>query len=141
MRTGEVNEADLTLLNSHVCKEKEKGDYSITLAPYVKIAENINEKRLAEIDSEEFCYEGTVEGDIKDFIVPLRLKLKAGAQVIFCRNDVQHRYVNGTIAKVVELEESVVKVKCENGAEINVEPVTWESGRARNGCITLRRIM
>ena len=127
MRTGEVNETDLALLNSHVCKEKEKGDYSITLAPYVKIAENINEKRLAEIDSEEFCYEGMVEGDIKDLIVPLRLKLKVGAQVIFCRNDVQHRYVNGTIAKVVELEESVVKVKCENGAEINVEPVTWES--------------
>lgn len=127
MRTGEVNEADLVLLNSHVCKEKGKDDYSITLAPYVKIAENINEKRLAEIDREEFCYEGMVEGDIKDFIVPLRLKLKVGAQVIFCRNDVQHRYVNGTIAKVVELEKSVVKVKCEDGAEINVEPVTWES--------------
>ena len=68
-----------------------------------------------------------MEGDIKDFIVPLRLKLKVGAQVIFCRNDVQHRYVNGTIAKVVGLEENVVKVMCENGTEINVEPVTWES--------------
>lgn len=119
MRTGEVNEADLALLNSHVCKKEEKGDYSITLAPYVKIAENINEKRLAEIDNDEYCYEGMVEGDIKDFIVPLRLKLKVGAQVIFCRNDVQHRYVNGTIAKVMELEENVVKVMCENGTEIN----------------------
>ncbi len=127
MRTGEVNEADLALLNSHVCNEKEKGDYSITLAPYVAIAENINEKKLAEIDSKEFCYEGMVEGDIKDFIVPQRLKLKVGAQVIFCRNDVQHRYVNGTIAKVVELEENIIKVRREDGMEFCVEPVTWES--------------
>ena len=62
----------------------------------------------------------------KDFIVPEQLRLKVGAQVIFCRN-VSRNCVNGTIAKVSSLSENTITVKLEDGSEVNVEQAVWES--------------
>ena len=56
----------------------------------------------------------------------MELRLKVGAQVIFCRNDFGQGLVNGTIAKVVELSDDNIKVALENGNEINVEKMRWE---------------
>ena len=63
----------------------------ITLASLNKTADSINQKQLAEIESEEYTYEGTVTGKFEEkrFPVDLTLKLKVGAQVMFTRND-QH---------------------------------------------------
>ena len=56
----------------------------------------------------------------------MELRLKVGAQVIFCRNDFGQGLVNGTIAKVVELSDDYIKVALENGNEIHVEKMVWE---------------
>ena len=61
-----------------------------------------------------------------DAPVPMELRLKVGAQVIFCRNDFAHGLVNGTIAKVIELDEDLIKVVLEDGKEIAVEKMVWE---------------
>ena len=56
----------------------------------------------------------------------MRLVLKVGTQVMFTRNDALHRWVNGTLGTVVELDEKVVKVKI--GDDIyDVGSVVWES--------------
>jgi hypothetical protein len=56
----------------------------------------------------------------------MELRLKVGAQVIFCRNDFGHGLVNGTIAKVVALSDDHIKVVLESGKEIKVEKMVWE---------------
>lgn len=128
MRLGENTNEDLDILNEQVSSNDKVGDFAVILTAYVKMADGINEKKLDDIDSEEFCYQGDIEGDfrIQDTPVPMELRLKVGAQVIFCRNDFGHGLVNGTIAKVVELSDDHIKVVLENGKEIKVEKMVWE---------------
>lgn len=129
MRMGDNTENDLNILNQHVSYNDKVDDFSVILTAYVKMADSINEKKLDDIEEEEFCYEGTIEGDfrVQDSPAPMELRLKVGAQVIFCRNDYVHGWVNGTIAKVIELGDGHIKVTLENGRVIDVKKMTWES--------------
>ena len=128
MRLGENTNEDLEILNGQVSSNDKVGDFAVILTAFVKMADGINEKKLDDIESEEFCYQGDIEGDfrIQDTPVPMELRLKVGAQVIFCRNDFGHGLVNGTIAKVVELSEDHIRVVLEDGRKINVEKMVWE---------------
>ena len=132
MRLGENTNEDLDILNQRVSTDDKVGDYSVILTAYVKLADGINEKKLDDIDSEEFSFEGDIEGDfrIQETPVPMELRLKAGAQVIFCRNDFGHGLVNGTIAKVIELGEDHIMVALEDGRKINVEKMVWEKHKS-----------
>ena len=132
MRVGENTEDDLNTLNRHVSSNDEVGDFSVTLTAYTKIADSINEQKLYDIEEDEYCYEGEVDGDfrVQDSPAPMTLRLKVGAQVIFCRNDYLRGCMNGTIAKVIELSETNIKVKLENGREVNVEKLVWESRKS-----------
>lgn len=129
IRISETKKEDLEILNQHVCNTKEVEDFSVTLTAFNNMAIKINEDKLEGIEAEEFIYEGKVTGDFKrkDFPVPDKLRLKVGAQVIFCRNDYTHGCANGTIAKVVALTEDSIKVSLENGSEFEVDKITWES--------------
>lgn len=129
MRLGENTEKDLDVLNRHVSSDDKVGDYSVILTARVNTADGINDQKLNEIESEEFCYEGEISGKFKsqDVPVPITLKLKVGAQVIFCRNDYPRGVVNGTIAKVVALDDDTIKVALKDGEEIEVEKMTWET--------------
>lgn len=129
MRVGENTLEDFEHLNQRVSIDDKVGDYSVTLTAHKDIAEHINIKRLDEIDSEELCYEGEIEGKFKqqDAPVPAKLCLKVGAQVIFCRNDYPRGVVNGTIAIVTELSDEQIKVRLVDGKELKVEKMQWES--------------
>ena len=129
MRVGENTLEDFEHLNQRVSIDDKVGDYSVTLTAHKDIAEHINIKRLDEIDSEELCYEGEIEGKLKqqDAPVPVKLCLKVGAQVIFCRNDYPRGVVNGTIAIVTELSDEQIKVRLVDGKELKVEKMQWES--------------
>lgn len=129
MRIGASTKEDLALLNLQVNNSFEVNDYAVILTAYNSMAEKINEKKLNDIDSEDFVYTGITEGIFKrtDSPVPEVLRLKIGAQVIFCRNDYTHGCANGTIAKVVNLGEDFIRVRLENEKEFNVSKVTWTS--------------
>ena len=129
MRNGEVKSEDLALLNKHVGTDENNEDFSVTLTSFNYMAEKINEEKLNEIEEEEFLYQATIQDDFKknDVPVPEVLRLKVGAQVIFCRNNPNSGYMNGTIAKVSALDESKILVRLENGSEIEVYPVSWEN--------------
>ena len=138
MRLGENIQEDFDIINEQVSADDKVGDYSVILASLNETVDNINNTRLGELDTKEFCYEGEVEGEfkIKDAPVPLELKLKVGAQVIFCRNDSSKGVVNGTIAKVTKLDDEHIKVVLEDGAELDVEKMTWESKKSVYNPIT-----
>ena len=108
MRNGEVTNEDLALLNEHVSTDSDNKDYSVTLTSFNYMAEKINDEKLDAIEEEEFCYQAEIHDDFKknDAPVPEFLRLKVGAQVIFCRNYPQAGYMNGTIGKVSKLDEA-----------------------------------
>lgn len=129
VRMNKVTTDDIILLNSRVAQPKSEDGMVITLASVNKTADTINQQRLAEIDSEEFTYEGAINGrfDEKKLPVDLHLRLKVGAQVMFTRNDAQKRWANGTLAKVVNLKKNEILVELGNGDTCTVPCALWES--------------
>lgn len=129
MRIGEIGEAELNILNEHVSSSDDMDDYSVILTGFNKKAERINEVKLNALEGDEVVYDGTKTDDFKsgDCPAPEHLRLKIGAQVIFCRNDYSAKCANGTIAKVTSLEDDVIQVQLENGNKVRVVRATWES--------------
>lgn len=129
MRLGEISDAELEILNERVDSGEDIGEYAVILTGFNKMAEKINEIKLNSINEEEFIYEGIKSGDFKvgDCPAPERLKLKIGAQVIFCRNNYSAKCANGTIAKVIDLDEDAIQVQLEDGSKVNVGRISWES--------------
>ena len=129
VRLNKVTPEDLMHLNKRVCQPTKEDGMVITLASRNSTADALNEKRLAEIDSEEYVYEGTVQGkfDEKRFPVEKTMKLKVGAQVMFTRNDQQKRWANGTLGKVTKLSKDEVQVTTNAGATYVVPNCSWDS--------------
>ena len=129
VRLNKATPENLMHLNERVCTPTKDDGAVITLASLNKTADAINQKRLAEIDSEEFTYEGTVTGKFEEkrFPVDLTLKLKVGAQVMFTRNDQQRRWANGTIGTVIKLTKDEIQVTTEAGNTYVVPNCSWES--------------
>ena len=138
MRNGEVTNEDLALLNKHFSMDSDNEDYSVTLTSFNYMAEKINDEKLDAIEEEEFCFQAEIHDDFKksDAPVPEFLRLKVGAQVIFCRNYPQAGYMNGTIGKVSKLDEAHIFVTLENGVEINVSRVDWENRQSKYNSLT-----
>jgi tetratricopeptide (TPR) repeat protein len=129
VRMNKVTPEDIMHLNERVQHPTEEDGLVITLTSLNKTADEINNQKLDEIESEEFIYEGTVEGkfDEKRFPVELNLKLKVGAQVMFTRNDQRHRWVNGTLATIEKLTKDEIFVKMDNGEIYSVPCCSWDS--------------
>lgn len=130
MRTGSVTTQDLMLINNNVCKPDDDDDLFITLTAYNKVAENINDRKLDELDGEEYHYIGSKYGvfNERDCPAPLALRLKKGAQVIVCKNNSVPNCpdcVNGTLATVVDLDDDFIKIMLKNGHQVEVPKVTW----------------
>ena len=128
VRLNKVSDKDIMLLNERVCTPSPE-EMVITLASTNKVAESINHIRLREIETEEFVFKGIVDGTFDTKYLPAEqcLKLKVGAQVIFVRNDVQKRWVNGTLGTIAKLSKDEVRVKTEDGSVHEVSTCTWES--------------
>lgn len=120
-----INAKGMTnMLMGNPVKNNETKD--MTLTPFNKKADDINERELANIHSNAFTYIGELEGDFnrKNLPAPAQLVLKEGAQVMFCRNDTDHRWVNGTIGVVDSLSNDSVFVKIDERV-LEVRRETW----------------
>lgn len=129
VRLNCVTPDDIARLNTRVAIPKESDGSVITLVPTNKAADNINNQHLDAIQSEEHIYEGTINGKFEDkrFPVAQQLRLKIGAQVMFTRNDPQHRWANGTLATVSHLSDNNVEVTVASGEIYDVPSCTWDS--------------
>ncbi len=128
VRLNKTTHEILMCLNERVCQPTKEDGMVITLASRNCTADSVNQKCLAEIEAEEYTYEGTVTGKFEEkrFPVDLTLKLKVGAQVMFTRNDQHKRWVNGTIGTVTKLAKDEIKVTT-GGATYVVPNCSWES--------------
>lgn len=128
IRFDRATSDDLSCLNTRVCLPP-KEDMIITLCSVNRVVESINQKKLDEIDSELYIYEGAVSGKFDSNRLPVEkmLKLKVGAQVIFTRNDQYKRWVNGTLGNVVKLTPDEIHVALADGTTYQVPLCTWDS--------------
>ena len=115
IRLKETLQTDIDKLNSRVFSESElnKKEFAITLATKNHLADGVNSIKLSELKTKQFKYTGEVTGEFEESKYPTEpeMILKKGAQVIFIKNDIDKRWVNGTIGQVNELTDTVIKVK------------------------------
>ena len=129
IRNENIQYLDLQTLNSRVGKTCDKDKAVITLTSTNRVARKINESLLAQMQEPEYVFEGTVEGDfdVEKFSTTEKvLHLRIGAQVMFTRNDIAKRWVNGTLGKVEKIEDGRISVKLNNGDIHWVDKTTWE---------------
>ena len=129
IRFNRASYGELSVINQCVDRPIPSNERIITLCTRNDEASKINMSNLNLLDSDEFCFDAKVEGDIKlDVNLPAekKLSLKCGAQVIFVRNDLSRRWVNGTIGTISKLSQDEIQVVTESG-EYKVSPVSWES--------------
>jgi ATP-dependent DNA helicase PIF1 len=128
IRLNHADQDDLDELNERYEPDFDSEELYITLCARNATAERINQRELSKIDEPERIYLASVTGEFNPADAALTLKL--GAQVMLLKNDPERRYVNGTIGKIVALEQESLKILIEeNGLEwkeIEVTPVTWE---------------
>ena len=137
IRTNQVTQAELAQLNQRVGKSGEWSDgLSITLSTRRNTVDYINEQHLNELPGEVTILHGTLEGEFPTTSLPtlMELEVKVGAQVIFVKNDMEHRWVNGTLGTITMIDtddegEEILTVRTDNGDEHEVTRDIWSNMR------------
>ena len=137
VRSNQTDRESMQLLNSRYdpsFSPREEEEY-VTLCTHNVQADRINSDRIGRLKGQSETYRAVVEGKFPELSYPTEseLKLKVGAQVMFCKNDTgrgTRRYYNGKIGRVKRLGKIGVEVECQGESElISVEPVKWENTR------------
>ena len=135
IRSNTAGAADLQLLNTRYGTdiEEHEEDMYVTLATRRDNVDYINDRKLAELPGIPVTFHGEVTGDFPESSLPTsrELVLKPGAQVIFIKNDFDHRWVNGTIGVVSGFDEAeeTLYIITDDGKECDVKPESWKNIR------------
>ncbi len=132
MRRGKPTVDDAEILDERVVGEPppfndEGGDGAIVLTTTNEAARRINDLEMARLTGTEASFGAKVEGQFDERIFPTdsELVLRIGARVMLLRNDPDKRWVNGTLATVVDFGKNSVFVKIGRQTH-EVEPADWE---------------
>lgn len=126
IRTNSVKAADLQLLNTrfNAPVAKNENDMYITLATRRDSVDYINEMKLNELDTEPVILRGEIRGEFPESSLPTNMELtvKKGAQIIFIKNDMEKRWVNGTIGTITGFAaDGSISITTDEGREFYVE--------------------
>ena len=139
IRTSNASDQDLALLNKRVDPTNEEKDktktedspLSITLSTRRDTVDNINTRHLNELPGKPQIFKGVIRGEFPESSLPTpkELSIKPGAQILFVKNDMNHRWVNGTLGTVTGFDEEIgyIYIRTEDGKEYNVEPEVWSN--------------
>jgi len=132
VRNNQMNSDDFEDLHQrfHPAFRPSLEEKYITLTSHNNQADQINARELQKLSAGSVTYNAIIKDDFPANSYPAEgeLILKAGAQVMFLKNDVEKRYFNGKIGivKSLTLDEIIVE---SDGFEINVGKETWENSR------------
>ncbi|HYG18263.1 MAG TPA: DEAD/DEAH box helicase [Ohtaekwangia sp.] len=130
IRQGIAGTDDLGELNKRFLPgEPGDSEFSIVLTSVNAIADHVNLQKLMALPASTHVFKGKVEGVFNDRLYPASavLNLKAGAQVMMVKNDLQGRWVNGSIGVVERLTDAQIFVRFADGKVHQIEPVTWDN--------------
>jgi hypothetical protein len=132
IRDGDVANINFDELNKRYDPDFKAGTESyVYLCSHNKMADEINQEKLEEIDLTVKTYEAKLFGDFKENQFPNEqfLELKVGAQVMFIRNDItgEKKYFNGKLGEISALDDNEIKVVLDGSErEITVKREVWE---------------
>jgi len=134
IRNNSITEEGLGLLNQRYMPEfaPSPGDFYVYLTTLNKLADEINSRELAKLDSRLYTFAGSIEGSFGAEYLPtaIDLEVKVGAQIMMVNNDAHSRWVNGSIGKIVDIVqgngEHIVFAGLSDGDTVDVTPYTWE---------------
>lgn len=109
-----------------------QGSDYIRLTTHNYQAQRINDAELAALPGREHTYRAVVEGTFPETSYPAdeRLTLKEGAQVMFIKNDPDHRYYNGMIGEVAYADAELLRVRSrDTGEMIELGPAEWTNSK------------
>ncbi|WP_420319092.1 helix-turn-helix domain-containing protein [Ekhidna sp.] len=134
LRHNELLEDDVELLNEHYDAEVASKNLEgyIHLTTHNQKADKINATRLADLDGTDQLFTADIDREFPENGYPneVNLRLKEDAQVMFIKNDPSGKgqFFNGKIGRVSNLDDGI-KVKFEDGTEVQVEQYEWENIR------------
>jgi hypothetical protein len=135
IRNNSVTAEGLELLNDRYQPEFEPppDDFYVYLTTTNRLAEEINAKRLAGLKGRPYTFTGSIEGDFgQEYLATkIDLEVKVGAQIMMLNNDVEGRWVNGSIGKITGItqnrnDEDILIAELADGDEVEITPFTWE---------------
>jgi len=133
LRVNKPTRDDLAFLNRFYRTPDEIRSMTevITLTTHNYKADEMNVKALAELKTPSRFFEALIKGDFPENIYPVlpKLELKAGAQIMFTRNDSEDGiYYNGRLAIVTAINgSSVTVVLAGTDRNYTLKRVVWEN--------------
>jgi hypothetical protein len=136
LRTNEINEDDVKLLNSKYQPDYEASiaENIVTVTTHNYKADDINRKFLESINEESITYEALINKDFGESLYPIEKEmiLKKGSQVMFIKNDPsgEMQFFNGKLGKVERLTKDEIYVLIDgNSEETKIDRYIWENIR------------
>jgi ATP-dependent DNA helicase PIF1 len=109
-------------------------EFEIILATTNEIVRQTNQQELQKLSGKNHQFIAAVSGvflkETNESRLPADkvLQLRENSQVMFVKNDLEKRWVNGSLGKIISLNENYFKVKLDtNNQTYDVQRVTWES--------------
>lgn len=130
IRNNEMDQDTLDEMNQRAIGTPLDDDMYITLCATRQAAQQTNDFKLAGLHTEEHTLKGKTTGTFPMEIMPtdMELKLKVGAQVMMVKNDLEKKWVNGSIGKILAINNEELLIEIE-GKEHKVTTVTWDNTR------------
>lgn len=115
IRHKKITEREIEILNQRYYPDfqTQSEDPYLTLTTTNAQADSINKDHLDNLEGPSLEFKAEIKGQFNSNSYPVEqvLKLKVGTQVVFVRNDVQKRWVNGTIGRIVNLKKNWISCK------------------------------
>lgn len=130
IREDNISEEQIATLNIQYVSVPvyDTNSVRLTLCSTNKKAEAINLENMERLKSKVFSYRASIVGSFDEVYYPTdpTLQLKVGAQIMMLQNDLNKRWVNGTLGIVSKLDEKNVTVQID-GTRYMVPKYTWEN--------------
>jgi len=136
VRNDELTLDDLQVLNRQYQPnfKPPAGEKYITLTTRNAKADAINGQELARLTTPAYRFDGEIKGEFPEYALPteMTLILKAGAQIMFIKNDTgeERRYFNGKLGTIARIDKDNIDVRLEgSGNIITIEKEIWKNIR------------
>ncbi|MBE9602133.1 ATP-dependent RecD-like DNA helicase [Pedobacter sp. MC2016-24] len=133
IRNNQITEQSLALLNQRYDPLFSAANElnPIIITSHNAEANAINNEKLNELAGEEYVFEGEVSGEFRDLGLQAEqtLKLKAGAQIMFIKNDTgdNRKFYNGKIGRVKSIQDGTIYISFPNEDDLLLEKTSWQS--------------
>ncbi len=128
IRNKTILEEDIGLLNRRIIDDSAiLPKDTVYLTTTNAMAEERNKAELIKLPGKSHFFEAEVSGEIdkKNFPAEELLELKKDAQIMLLNNDAAGRWINGTIGKIVKINDNSLEVRLSDGSVEEVKPFKW----------------